>query len=162
MPKKARNARHTRAQNSSRNTSGRSSPAPVLLDVAARTGTPDIAQSVLESATPEFSIHLDREWDNGNNGGPSGTQAPGLGLRAMTLDDSLYEAEGVAAEGLGHKASMMNTPLEYARPSPLELSPIPQVMHAGDLSDIGSSNDVDESQGTVTEVGHVRAPIIPT
>jgi hypothetical protein len=133
MPKK-RNARHARTQAThSQNTSGRSSPAPALLDV--RAGTPDVAASVSELATPEFSLG-----DDGRYGGG--------GVLVEDLDDSI--ADMSAPEPAAPVAV-------YARPSPLALSPmVPPPASFDALVDVS-----EPSEGLSLDIGHIRAPVIP-
>jgi hypothetical protein len=135
MPKKGRNARHARTQAThSQNTSGRSSPAPALLDV--RAGTPDVAASVTELATPEFSLGVEREYERFNAG-----EAAEVAVMDP-MEDSLAD--------LAAPESTSTSVEDSVRPSPLRLSPMLPL-----LVDVDPS-----SEGNVMAAGHVRSPVI--
>jgi hypothetical protein len=144
MPKKGRHARHVQARaTASQNTSGRSSPAPALLDL--RVGTPDVAQSVLEQATPEFSIRVERERES--SGQPL--------FRTIGMEDSLYGS--IIPKETEDEGGREPGPFwDDQRPSPLALSPLP----APPLVDELVPTDP-PAQEIVPDIGHVRAPVIP-
>jgi hypothetical protein len=130
MPKKGRHARHARTQ-ASENSSGRSSPAPALLDM--RAGTPDVAQRVLEQATPFFSL--------GNDTDP-----------VESAVSSVYEEE----EMFPRVVPPPPEEEEEMRPSPLELSPLPPAQ-LGELIDVGTGYE-----GQLASLGHTRSPVMET
>jgi hypothetical protein len=136
-PKKGRRSRAPQTPASGAS-SGRSSPAPALLDVGARAGTPDAAQRVLERATPFFARGRDDE--------PLAA--------SVTRSDAGEDVFAQLAPPLTYED-------ELGRPSPLELSPHPPPPALGDLIQVDSDVDVEVDEGAA-DLGHTRAPMMPT